>query len=404
MAVDFFDLPSEETLDEEPPSPIVWGLLLVIAIAAGVALTLYLWPKNRSTQDWQFYSWMFAVPTLAWALSFAARLHSYEICVWRVQGHNAERVETIRHNTNYARRPLALLGYAYDTPMGCEKLAERVVGGESELITRAVRNTKEVRAHSELPRNGYPSIEDLIDVAIDGLLAKIAPLLQGIPSDAPVEVWLDIRDEAADAEHGVVWESIRRTLGVKARRIVSLGDDERVMALDAWLDNDTPAAVKYVLIVAIQLRTEVPADSGEAAVALLFGWPSRVDSDRRTAIALVHRPTVSPSGHDRTALDTALDWGGARADAIERTWVSGLTELRRNSGLVLASQATADEVPVTADLDAALGHTGAACGWLAIAAAAERCRATDAIQFISTEAKRQPCWLVVSPLSSNYET
>jgi hypothetical protein len=403
MSVDFFDLPAEETLDAQPPSPIVWGLLLVIAIAAGVALTFYLWPKGRPAHGWQFYGW-FGVAPLVWALCFAARLHGYEIRVWRVQSHNAERIETIQHNTGYARRPLALLGYAYDTAMGRDKLAERIVAGESALVTRAVRNTKEVREHSELSRDGFPSTDDLLADVVDCLFARITPLLQGIPAGAPFEVWLDLHDEEAAEERDAVWERVSDALGVRAKKMIALDGDERVMTLDTWLDDDTPAAEKYVLVIAIQLRTEVSSETGEAAVALLLGWPPRADQDRRTTIANVHRPTTSPADHGRTVIDTALDWGAAAPAAIERTWISGMTVLRRDPDLALAPQVTAEAAPVTTDLDAALGHTGAACGWLAIVAAAEQCRAGGAIQFISTEARQQPCWLVVSPHPSTSET
>lgn len=165
MPVDFLDLPAEETVDAKPPNLIIWGLLLIVTIAVGVALVLYLWPKGRPAHGWKFYGW-FAVPPLVWALSFATRLHGYEIRVLRVQSHNSERAETIVHNTGYARRPLALLGYAYDTAMGRDKLAERVVGGESALDTRPVRDTKEVRAHSELPREKFASIRDVLELVL----------------------------------------------------------------------------------------------------------------------------------------------------------------------------------------------------------------------------------------------
>lgn len=403
MPVDFLDLPAEEPLDAKPPSPIIWGAVLVVAIAAGVALTFYLWPKGWPAHGWKFYGW-FGVAPLAWALVFAARLHSYELRVWRTQSDNAERDATIQHNTGYARRPLALLGYAYDTAMGRDKLAEKVIGGKSALVTRAVRNTKEVRAHSELSRDGYPSTEDLLTHVVDGLLSKVAPLFEHIPPGARLEVWFDIHDQEAAEERDAVSARIRRAIGARAKTLIALDDDDRVMALDRWLDDDTPAAVKYVLVIAIQLRTEVPAQTGEAAVALLLGWPARVDRDRSAPIATIHRPAVSPSDRTRTVLDTALDWGATAPAAVERTWISGMTTLRQDPDLVLAPQVTSESAPVTADLDAALGHTGAACGWLAIAAAAEQCRESGGIQFISTEAKQQPCWLVVRPSSSTSET
>jgi hypothetical protein len=401
MPVDFFNLPPETPNDATPPSPIVWGLLLVIAIATGVALTLFLWPKGHPTHDWRFFTWMFGIPTIVWACGLALHLHSYEIHVWRTQAHNSERAATVAHNTAYARRPLALLGIAYVTAMGHERLAERITGGESALAMREVRNTKEVRAHSELPRDAFSSTTDQLDEVVDVLLTKLKPALQNLPPHASVEVWLDIQDSAAAAGQNAVWDRLNRDPRLRVMAPVMLKADERVMALDAWLDNDSPTTAKYVLVIAVQLRADVPADTGEAAVALLLGWPARVELDRQSAIACVHRPTVSPSDHNRTALDTALEWGAADSTAVERTWISGLTELRRNRDLVHTPPVSSESAPITTSLDSALGHTGAACGWLAIATAAEQCRATGGVQFISTEAQQKPCWLVVQPLPSS---
>lgn len=404
MPVDFHDLPPEEPTDAKHPNLIVWSLLLVVAIAVGVALTLFLWPKGRSTHDWKFFAWMFGVPPLIWACGFAARLHSYEIRVWRTQDHNTKRAETITHNTTYARRPVALLGSACITAMGQDKLSERIIAGETALETCEVRNTKEVRAHSELPRAKFASTADLLDSVLTDLLTTLKPVLLKVPHSAPLEVWLDIQDEAAANECDSIWERVRHLLGRPANAPIRLASHDGVMALDAWLDDDSPASEKYVLLIAVQLRSEVPANTGEAAAALLFGWPDRAHRDRRPATTLVHRPVVAPSDRERTALATALDWGAAQPADVERTWISGLTELRRDANLVCLPQATTDAAPLVASIDAGLGHTGNACGWLAIAVAAEQCRAGGGIQFISTEAMQQPCWLVVRPPPSSSAT
>jgi len=360
-----------------------------------------LWPKGRPTHNWQFFAWMFGVPSLIWGCLFAARVHSYEIGILRAQDHNAERAETVEHNTAYAERPLVLLGSAYVTAMGDEKLSTRIAAGESALQTREVRNTKEVRAHSELPRKNFASMADLLQTVATGLLAKLKPALSSVPRHAPLEVWLDIQDDTAAKEsRAVLQQLVERQIDRSIETPQLIKPHDGIMALDAWLDDDSGASAKYVLVIAMQLRSEVPADTGEAGAALLFGWPDRVYREQQSAYAHVHRPVVASSDLERTVLATALDWGATQPEEVERTWISGLTELRRDTNLVLTPYGKNGAAPKVASIDVALGHTGSACGWLATAIAAEHCRSSGAIQLISTEARRQPCWLVVRPSPS----
>lgn len=395
MPVDFHDLPPEELCEDEPPSRLIWGLLLVLAMAAGAALTLFFWPKERPAHGWQFFAWMFGVAPLIWACGFATRLHGYELRVWRVQGHNAERARIIAHNTAYARRPLALFGSAYVTAMGQEKLAEKIIAGETALETREVRNTKEVRTHSELQRTDFASTADLLESIFSDVLTRLKPVLRSAPPNLPLEVWFDIQDEVAAQESKRIWDRFRHMVGRPVEAPIRMPLNDGVMALDLWLDDNSAASEKSVLVIAVQLRSEVPANSGEAATALLFGLPELEREQRQPAFTAVHRPVVTPSDHERTVLATALDWSETQPSDIDRTWISGLTELKRNNNLVSVPQATAETAPRIADIDAALGDTGNASGWLAIAVAAEQARSRAGVQLVSTTARQQPCWLAV---------
>jgi hypothetical protein len=73
MPVNFLDLPEPIEPDIKPPSPVVWAVLLVVAIAIGIALTLTLWPNDRSSQCWQFHTWMIGVPSICWCVLLAGR-------------------------------------------------------------------------------------------------------------------------------------------------------------------------------------------------------------------------------------------------------------------------------------------------------------------------------------------
>jgi hypothetical protein len=425
MPVDFSYLPESVTLESKPPSPIVWAALLVLAVAIGVALTLTLWPKDRSPQCWQFYTWMLGVPSVCWAVSLAGRIHVYETALLQVQSHNAQRAATVDHNTVYARRPLAVLAHALITPLqeqadepdreaasdGAEgeggeqkqttrlSVSARIIVGETSLESKQVRETKEVRAHSDLPRDNHPSTPEFLETIVIALTADMKPHIDRIPFGVPIDVWLDVQDqEAADAALGA-WQRATWQLEHAITEPRLLAPGESVMALDAWLDDDTPTRHKVVLLLSAHLRDDVPAGSGEAAVALLLGSPELVKSLKFAASTHVHRPVIHSSDHERSVCATALDWGAARSDDLEFLWESAAPEanLTRVDNAMLAP---ADLDATKVSIDDALGQTGAASGWLAIALAAEHAARSRGIQLISTSARQLPCWLVVRPSDS----
>ncbi|SAK53049.1 hypothetical protein AWB79_01970 [Caballeronia hypogeia] len=420
MAVDFCSLPEQMTDEPKPPSPVVWVVLFVVAIAIGIGLTLTLWPKGRSPQCWQFYAWMFGVPSVCWAVLLAGRIHLYETALLQVQSHNTARASTVYDNTVYARRPLFLLARASITPMldGEDapvqvaesfesaiqpldnkplSLSARVVAGEKSLESKQVRETREVRLHSDLPRDGNSSTAELLEIVFTRLIDEIQPAVDRIPLGVPLEIWLDVQDEVAVAETLDVWQRESSRLNRSTDHPCILKPGESVMALDAWLDDDSHTRFKFVLLISAQIRDDVPANSGEAAVAMLFGWPELSDSLNFEPLAHVHRPVIQSSDHERSVLATALDWGAARPEQIDRAWESGLPEVQHFP--VSDSTGFASDIATSnrTSIDEALGHTGAASGWLAIAMAAERAGETTCVQLISTSAQQQPCWLVVRP-------
>ena len=391
-------------------------------MAIGVALTLTLWPKDRSPQCWQFYTWMLGVPSVCWAVSLAGRIHVYETTLLQVQSHNAQRAATVDHNTDYARRPLAVLAHALLTPLkeqadepdheaashGAEgeggeqkqttrlSVSARIIAGETSLESKQVRETKEVRAHSDLPRDDHPSTPELLETIVIALTAEMKSHIDRIPLGVPIEVWLDIQDQEAADSALSAWQRAKWQLDRAMAEPRLRAPGESVMALDAWLDDDTPIRHKFVLLLCAQLRDDVPAGSGEAAVALLLGSPELIKSLKLSTSTQVHRPVIRASDNERSVSATALDWGAARPEQIELLWESGLPKTKPMQDHD-ATLPPSDHEATKVSIDDALGHTGAASGWLAIALAAERAAQSKGIQFISTFAEQQPCWLVVRP-------
>ncbi|MGT2458949.1 hypothetical protein ACU4GI_39805 [Cupriavidus basilensis] len=386
MPVDFVNLPDRAEIQLRPPRMIVWTMIFIAFIACAVVLTLALWPNGVATQDWKFWVWMFAVPSLLYAIVLAVRLHFFhEMPAVRTQARNDERQVVIDHNTAFAQRPLALLASAYITPMGDKDIALRIASGEQCIEAEAVRDTQEVLRHTKLPASPFDSKGDLLVSLFRRLLARLEVPIEAIPARAKIAVWLHVADEQAAGEAESAWARASARFEGRLLSATRVHAGKGLMVLDDWLDQLlVQGCPQYALIVAVQLRDLVLESTGEAAVALLLkDGPARPDKTDLLPIS-VHRPVVTAACPDWTVLSTAIQWGACMPEYIQVVWHSGLGKAGRDQiAGELSPQASdvsraqgATGVLTGSDVDSALGHTGIASGWLGVALAAEHASRT----------------------------
>ncbi|UXU92191.1 hypothetical protein [Burkholderia sp. S-53] len=407
MPVDFSTLPPEVVSDAKPPRPIVWFLLAMIIIAGGAALVLWLWPKGTSTHDWQFWTWVIAVPSLVYALLFAARWHLYEQALAQVEAFNRQRRSVVVHNTAFAQRPLALLASAYVTAMGEQDVAKRIIQHESMLGFRPVRGIGSSVSHTAIVaqkregreteqrrtrRDAFPLTNDDLLELFGKLITRMQPTLAALPSQIVLPVQLVVTGSEYPLDIAKQWETAWRAFGLGEFVLSSQSNEQGLMTLDAWLDeSDGARRNRVALYVNVQFRDDPPDNGAEAATAMLVAWPDMAHRLKQPVLAWLHRPVRSIADGFGVTLGTALTWGAVSSVNETHAWASGL-EADGRECLAHAFKQSATEptsgdenAVMTANIDTSLGITGHAAGWLACALAAENFAATDRPQLIATQ-------------------
>jgi hypothetical protein len=146
------------------------------------------------------------------------------------------------------------------------------------------------------------------------------------------------------------------------------------MLADAWLDARERRAL---LILAITWHNaNPPANSSEAAVAVLLGPGFYRLPEPIRVLATLHRPMEEQSGVEslrNLILNTAI-WGKAEPQTITRAWLTRLERNHDSTLLDVLKRASFTGIATReshARLDRVLGDAGAANAWLSIAAAIE---------------------------------
>lgn len=417
MPVDLSVLPPKITPDARPPRPVVWLLLAVIVIGGGVALALWLWPKGKSTHDWQFWAWLVVVPSLVYALLFAVRWHVYEQALTQVEAYNRQREDVVNHNTVFAQRPLALLAHAYVTTMGERDVAKRIMRRETALAFRPVRGIGASVSHTSIVsqqpeareterrrtyRDALPLTNDNLLELFGRLISQLQSKLVALPSRLVLPVQLVVTGSEYPLNAAKQWETAWKAFGLGEFVLNSRPAEIGLMALDAWLDEtDRQQRERVTLYVNIQLRDDPPDNGAEATTAMLVAWPDVVKRIGLSAEAWLQRPVRAPAKNSATTLETALTWGNIASVDDTQVWASGLhAEGRESLSHAFRQSPTAapnlsEEAVVTANIDTSLGDAGHTAGWLACALAAECLQASDQPQLIATQEPSGVAYAVV---------
>ena len=225
------------------------------------------------------------------------------------------------------------------------------------------------------------------------LIVSVKKAVEAVPFDVPFGVRLQLPTDVDQIALQHTWQSCWDEAMNRPAYSVLVHPEQGAMALDEWLDEQGgPTLEKFLMFVAVQLHDSPPQNSGEAAVAMLIGWAPLASRRRIKCIGSLHRPVQVPvqvSGEDINApLSTALQWGRAKHDAVTDLWQAGLdkadkaTVLNGSSVLELGVSKT-DDLSGMHDLDAALGRSGCASAWLALALSLEHAAQTHRPQLVA---------------------
>ncbi|NML32739.1 hypothetical protein HHL14_18085 [Paraburkholderia sp. G-4-1-8] len=373
-----------------PPNVFVWGGVGLLLAALGMALSVATWPHGKSTSDPWFWVQTIVLPLMSAGFVFGLR--------WLFYGQQAslheadeetdtgDRAETIR----FGQEPLAIIGLAYLTAMGSGNVGARIAGGERALRSQQSQTTGATRRRTQLDildgTDGFERFKLCLSEVMRGVRSEI----QNVPSNIPLHVYMQVPEVLSDEEVLEAWRASTKALGITLAEPIRLVKEDGLMTIDEWLDiRGGPLLEKFALFVAVEISGDASPNHSEAAAAMVMTWSPLAERMHLDVIAKLHRPVDAREVPAVDDMSETLLWGNAEAKEVLDMWQAGLADgdddvlskAASDLGLALVE---ADEPAGVRDLDVALGNTGEAAGWLAVALAAERASEAGTPQLVCT--------------------
>jgi hypothetical protein len=384
-------LPPAESPEPRPSPPrlVVWLCLLIVTMVIGVVSTLLTWPEGAPTGTAWFWVRLLVIPFLVCSIAFGLRSFYYDQENERIDADNEALREDRETALQFASDPLAVIGYAYLTGAGSRDVASTLDRGPATLGAEASLDGSDTLGHSALSLAGDDDDPGRYCACFRDLIGSVSDSVRAIPLDVPFGVCLQL---PVDVDHQALvkaWQACWGTAGLRAVNAELVATDKGLMALDQWLDNlGGPALEKFLLFVAVQLYEEPPQNSAEAAVAVLLGWAPLAQRRHIESVALLHRPVEADSDATDAPISTALQWGRTTGGKINDLWQTGLVRtdkaalIKSLSDLSIGVSQT-ESLSGIHDLDSALGYSGDAAGWLAVALGIEHATQNNTPQLVA---------------------
>lgn len=401
MPVRLEAVPAGATLPA-PPRWLIWLLLYFCLTTISAVLTLLLWPQGVPASGARFWLILWGAPTFIWLLLFGARIHQYDEQINYAQLRNQLREDRLASETQRGQRAIGVIASVYETAMGNADLDTQLIhGGDGFRLVVPPGGTDAVRC-TTLPDTLCARVdtESSVEALLEHLLTRLREALHAIPKKTAVHVRLQADVGMDGAELEAAWHQASRTLLPEVASLRLVEPSTGLLVLDQWLDaGESESSASALLAIGLQLRPTPYDDHGEAAAAVLCHLGRSRDGSR---IADLHRPVALDESNLQPKFSEALLWGTQEAQSFDASWTSGIEPafLNNMKSTINAShfgEARSEET-LHFDLNAALGQTGFAAGWLALATAIERCCKEVAPQLIAAGENGHHRFLVISPV------
>ncbi|WP_340530106.1 hypothetical protein [Cupriavidus necator] len=375
-------------------------LLLGGTVGVGAALTLVTWPKDAPASGGWFWTCLLAFPVLAWMILLGLRLYIQDLQINYARDRNRRRKERLLTETQRGQRSIAVMASAYETAMGKEDLGEILAnGGDGMQSILPVDGGEPVR-YSVLPEVVRTEKGDVASLTalFRRILERMAPQLHTMPRGVPVHVRLQASAGSDLANVEQAWRDASAEYLLATTSLQLVEANSGLLLLDQWLDVQEAGRDAF-LVFAFQIRVAPLNHTGEAVAALLLTRNAK--RWEIPPLASLHRPVSFSQGDLSARLADAILWGKHAADQIGGLWTGGMDVASLNAVTAAASQAKVGSAIAEGlahfDVDTSLGQTGLAAGWLAAAAAAERCHKEERQQLVAVSENGHQRMLVVAP-------
>ncbi|MCP3723241.1 hypothetical protein M3I53_08855 [Paraburkholderia sp. CNPSo 3272] len=362
----------------------------MLLAALGMALSIATWSHGKSTSDPWFWVRTFVLPLMSAGFVFGLRwlFYGQQVSLHEADEETdaADRAKAIR----FGQEPLAVLGLAYLTAMGSGNVGARIAGCERALRSQQSPTTGITlrRTHLDIldGTDGFARFQ----LCLFEVMRGVHSVIQRVPSNMLLDVYLQVPETLSGEEVQEAWRACTKAIGITLAEPLRLTKEDGLMAIDEWLDiHGGPSLERFALFIAVQASGDASPNDSEAAVAVLMAWSPLAERMHLDVIAKLHRPVDVQEELTVDEVSKSLLWGNTEAREVLDMWQAGLSEgdddvLSKAASDLELALVEADEPTGFHDIDAALGNTGEAASWLAIALAAEQASEAGTPQLVCT--------------------
>lgn len=411
MAVDFNHLPPRQAVPDIHPLGLLWFVIFLALVIAGIFSVLMLWPKDEPTQTTWFWICVTLYPVGIASFVVLRRYSAYEAQRLDAIAWNEAREEYLEKVFEQARRPLAILAVMtrFSSTAKDDDL-EKLLGGSLKLEAQCspVPDRPPVLANwfkkPDQDRHGNSFTEDrqrqqeVLDWIFSAVLNKAAETIRNLPAALKLKIHLILPASIRTTDAIISWRTHWLNSGLREAEVDILTGEHDLMYLDRWLDQCNRGKDEEVrLLVAIGLNSLYqslpPEGSAEIASALLLVPETMIHQFNMIPVAMLHRPNDSQDCKVSIALERAIQWSTTAPAQIKSIWQSGVSENHGNLvGTATISMGIEARINNT---DHMIGNAGSVAAWLALACAAGAAATNGGAHIAATSGKSGPCFSVV---------
>lgn len=375
MAVELDRIPAQA---DRPSSPRLWLWLCLLSLflLCGCAVVVLFSEVDLREQSDAVWGAALGVSFLGWSVVCGLRVLYYLIRQHSADGWDAARAADLEGKLSQGRRHQQVLAASVYTALRTEQSdallqVDAILEGTYALKAQPSRSAGGTVRHSRLPGDVNENTERALLRILKKLLNDLAIQLAELADEVELALSLEIDSPLREDRLGKVCQTALAESGI--RQTVTPITWRGLEAIDQWLDQRSDDQA-LLLLVSVVIAPDAPQGTAETAVGLLLGNPG---SQRvLLPVANLHRPEQAhgvSAGALTRATQLALSWASLPASGVEHIWRSGIVQKYHASVTTLMSEV---ELPLRADrkvhdLDALLGHPGAAAPWVAVALAAQ---------------------------------
>lgn len=380
-----------------PPSPRRWLVILLMLMACGGFITVYLWPASMPTQTPLFWICFLGIPIGGGLMAWCVRWLAYLSTEWLADGWDDAREWDLAQDIHRGQRHLELLAQVVHLPhvIATASLSEQLLLQEGISLPSQVDGASQVIRQARFDDVALP-MQHRAESQLRSLLSDVSlqAALQRLSPHRALSVFLQIDSNMPDmrADRSTLLPLIREMVSLPLT--LSFIEGDGLAVIDTWLDHlDT---VQARLVIALSLSEMETDGTGEVAVALLL-HSSMPHTSSRSIVAHIHRPEqTSRSQGLNAALRQALHWGMAAPEDIKGIWLTGMGTGNEASSLFSTADMRFPAAGQPCDIDMKVGLTGLASPWLATAVAAGHVALLSSPQLVMSVPNGEPLpWFMV---------